>query len=286
MINFWLASREKPGADRDMFDFEWGVIHVALMLTTPSVMEGFVKYSQHRSPDDVPDELFVYGKHEKQWYSIANHLMRDISDLQKIFSGEDYPRRMTPHSFGDKEFVIELTRVLTDRTFGAGPQPGRGVKVVNFLSAAEDVDRDTFERVAREEHAERIFAVAEHSDDIRRYILNVQLPLDAAMFNGTLFELGGVQTYTAVEELWFPSVEAAERFRLACAADPELRAVEDTIIDRDRSFSMVAVERVVWDYSGSDAPPRPAIDSRDSVEAGTLASERKWGDWNTILPES
>lgn len=284
MINFWLASRPRPGADREMFDYEWGVIHVALMLTTPSVMSGFIKYSQHRAPDEVPEEAFPYGRHEKGWYSIANHLMPDVHALKEIFGGEDYPRRMQPHAFGDKEFVIELTGVVADRSFGPGIVPGTGVKVVNFLAPAAGVDRDTFEKRGRDEYAERIYELAADGNDLRRYVQNTQLPLDAAMFQGTLFEMGGVQTYTAIEELWFPTPEAARSFRRRREADPVCQELESQFIDAERSFSMVVVERVVWDYSGADAPPRPAVENPASVEASTLTTERAWGQWNTIVP--
>ncbi|SDW89233.1 EthD domain-containing protein [Arthrobacter sp. cf158] len=283
MINFWLASRPKPGADRDMFDFEWGVIHVALMLTTPSVMAGFTKYSQHRAVDDVPDSCFPYGRHEKGWYSIANHVMPDVHALEAIFGGEDYPRRMQPHSFGDKEFVIELTSVVSDQSFGPGMKPGHGVKVVNFVAPAEGIDRDTFERVGRGEYSARIAELAGEGEDLRRYVQNTQLPLDAAMFKGTLFEAGGVQTYSGIEELWFPDREAARRFRERRESDQKCRELESSIIDAGRSFSMTVVERVVWDYTDPDALPRPAVETPGSVEAGTLATERNWGQWNTEI---
>lgn len=284
MINFWLASRPRPGADRDMFDYEWGVIHVALMLTTPSVMAGFEKYSQHRSVDDVPDTCFPYGRHEKCWYSIANHVMPDVQALQQIFGGDDYPRRMQPHSFGDKEFVIELTSVVTDRSFGAAMAAGTGVKIVNFVAPAEGVDRDTFENVGRGEYANRLFELAEDGEDLRRYVQNTQLPLDASMFKGTLFEMGGVQTYTGIEELWFPDQEAARRFRERREADPACREIEKRLIDSERSFSMAVIERIVWDYTGIDAPPRAAVETPGSVEARTLATERPWGQWNAVIP--
>ncbi len=285
MINFWLASRPRPGADRDMFDYEWGVIHVALMLTTPSVMAGFEKYAQHRSVDDLPDTCFPYGRHEKGWYSIANHVMPDVQALQQIFGGEDYPRRMQPHSFGDKEFVIELTSVVTDQSFGPGMTPGTGVKIVNFVAPAKGIDRDTFENVGRGDYANRICELAREGNDLRRYVQNTQLPLDAAMFKGTLFEAGGVQTYTGIEEFWFPNQEAARSFRERREADPTCREIEKHLIDADRSFSMAVIERVVWDYTGPDAPPRPAVETPGSVEAGTVATERPWGQWNAVIPQ-
>lgn len=284
MINFWLASRPRPDADRDMFDYEWGVIHVALMLTTPSVMAGFIKYSQHRAPDAVAEEAFPYGRHEKGWYMISNHVMPDVEALKEIFGGEDYPRRMQPHSFGDKEFVIELTGVVTDRSFGPDIVPGTGVKVVNFLAPAAGVDRDRFEKHGKGGCAERIYELSSEGNELRRYVLNTQLPLNAAMFKGTLFEMGGVQTYTAIEELWFPNVESARRFRQHREADAVCQELEGKFIDSERSFSMVVVERVVWDYSGADALPRPAVDNKMSVEARTLATERAWGRWNTVIP--
>lgn len=283
MINFWLASRPRPGADRDMFDYEWGVIHVALMLTTPSVMDGFIKYSQHRSPDGVAEEAFPYGRHEKGWYMISNHVMPDVQALKAIFGGEDYPRRMQPHSFGDTEFVIELTGVVADRSFGPGIVPGTGVKVVNFLAPAAGVDRDTFEKHGLGGYTERIYELASAGNELRRYVLNTQLPLDAAMFKGTLFEMGGVQTYTAIEELWFPDIESARGFRQRREADAVCQELEGKFIDSAPSFSMVVVERVVWDYSGADAPARPAVNNPMSVEARTLATEHAWGQWNAVI---
>ena len=174
--------------------------------------------------------------------------------------------------------------MVADRSFGPGIVPGTGVKVVNFLAPAAGVDRDTFEKRGRDEYAERIYELAADGNDLRRYVQNTQLPLDAAMFQGTLFEMGGVQTYTAIEELWFPTPEAARSFRRRREADPVCQELESQFIDAERSFSMVVVERVVWDYSGADAPPRPAVENPASVEASTLTTERAWGQWNTIVP--
>lgn len=285
MMNFWLATRPRPGADRDLFDFEWGIMHVALMLTTPSVMEGFVKYAQHRVPDGVPEAAADYRAHENNWYGLSNHQLPELASLERIFSGEDYPRRMTPHSFGDDQFTIELTHVLVEADLGGGPVRGRGVKVVNFLAAAPGVDQDTYASVVADEYAPRLLQFADEGGELQRYVHNIQLPLDAAMFQGTLFEKGGVQTYAAIEELWFPSLQAAQRFRERREHDHELQEIRRRIIDADRSFSMVTVERVVWDFAAPDAPKPAAVSDHDGVEARTLASERPWGRWNEIVPE-
>jgi hypothetical protein len=284
VINFWLASRPKPGADRDLFDYEWGILHVSLMLSTPSVMAGFIKYAQHRTPDGLPEEAYPYGPHEKEWYAMSNHVLPDLGALERIFGGQDYPRRMTPHSFGDKEFTIELTRVAADHSFGRTLAPGVGVKVVNFLAAARGVDQTVFEQRA-EAYTSAIVRLGDDGQDLRRYVLNLQLPLDASMFTGTLFEVGGVQTYAAVEELWFPDIESALAFQTRRVQDQAATTAAEELIDGEQSFSMVVVERVVWDYSVAGAPPRPAVESATSVEAVTLTTERAWGKWNTIATE-
>ena len=53
MLKFVLASRSKPEHTKERYYFEWGIIHVSLMLLTPTVMSTFRRYAQHFVPDGL-----------------------------------------------------------------------------------------------------------------------------------------------------------------------------------------------------------------------------------------
>ncbi len=280
-MKFTLVSRPKPDASRDYFDYEWGLIHTGLMATTPSVMKNFQRYIQHRAVDGITNDQVPYPLSTQGWYNMADHWVENLEALTEgIFGGGEYTRRMQPHSFGDKAFVIELTDgvVLFDDPARVN---GEGVKLVNFLKRSEGIDAAEFYQKWQGQYAQTL--LAQMTGDrplVRRYVQNKQLPLDPAVFKGTLFEMGGVGTYAGFEELWFDDLESLTAF----TQDPEFRglaALKDEFVDSENSFSLVLVERVVWDFTIPGAP-RPAVLDPNSFEAQMIASERAWGEWNTI----
>ena len=283
MMKFWLASRPPEHMDRAEFDFQWSYIHVALMISTPSVMRGFQRYTQHRVADGATADILPYGAAAENWYNISDHWLPSLAELMAIFQSEDYQRRMHPHKFGGGHpLVIELTsgEVLYDQ-----PRPftGRGgVKLVNFLARSDSLDQHEFAATWHDIYGPQVVLTARDDGHIKRYVQNPQLPLDASIFAGTLFEMGGVQTYAGIEELWFEDLASLRTHVFGSGG--KLRDQADTFIDADRSFSMAVVERVVYDYTTDPPSPRPAIENPDSLEAAVLRQERGWGEWNKIQP--
>lgn len=284
-MKFILTANPREDLPLDRFDYEWSVIHPTLMVTTPSVMAGFQRYAQHRTAAGATDAHYQYGRHEHDWYALSDHWLADLDALLAIFQGKDYPRRMSGHAFGGTDFVIELMEgeVLHDQ-----PEPftGRGgVKLMNFAARHADLDQKAFETRWRDDYAKQVLA---HADDasLMRYVQNVQLPLDASMFEGSLFEAGGVQTYAGLEELWFKDLDALEAWCKMTRSNDALIGATDGLIDADRSFSMVVVERVVWDYTSDNPSPRPAAEDPNSLEAQLVRNELPPGRWNQVRPPS
>ncbi len=278
MIQFWLCSRPAPGMTRERFDYEWSVIHTSLMVTTPSVMRTFQRYIQHRCVRDELDPTNLVP-HTTEWYNSSRHDLTDLSQLQEeIFGGEDYPRRMFGHNFGDASFVIELTssEVRLDRP---DQFSGRGgIKLLNFLKRRDDLSQNQFEQQWRGPYTDAFLEAVEASGNtVERYVQNYQLPLDASVFAGSLFEAGGVQTYAGIEELWFADLESLQRFQRDPAVVKTMAPALHEIADLDHSFSMTVVERVVWDQTLDG--PRPAILDPDSFEAQLVAAERPNDAW-------
>jgi hypothetical protein len=73
--------------------------------------------------------------------------------------------------------------------------------------------------------------------------------------------------YAGIEELWFDDLDALYTF----TQDAGVRAAvlaRDAPVDPARSFSLVATERVVYDYTlGDSSSPAPAVLDHDSLEA-------------------
>ena len=63
MLKFMLASRSKPEHTKERYYFEWGIIHVALMVTTPTVVSTFRRYAQHFVPDGLDGDRPVSYTH-------------------------------------------------------------------------------------------------------------------------------------------------------------------------------------------------------------------------------
>jgi EthD domain len=285
VIKFWITTRPKPGMEREQFDYEWGVIHTSMMVTTPSVLNGsFKRYTQHRSViDGVDDADLMYARSAEGWYSCADHLCASYEDVVQAVVADDYRRRMFPHRFSDRAMVVELTdtEVLLDATptrLDAG-----GVKVINHVRSRAGVGQDEFTEWWRAEYAPVLIDVA-GGGPVHRYVQNPSVPGDPAFFKGSLFELGNTGTYAGVEELSFDDLEGVRQLRRVPAVHDTLRAKAAELIDLDRSFGLVVVERVVFDFTGDRASQAPAVRDPDSIEQAMLRSERAWDTWNAIRP--
>ena len=282
MMKFWITTRPKPGMERQQFDYEWGVIHTSMMVTTPSVLNGsFKRYTQHRSVlDGFTDADLIHPRSAEGWYSCADHLCGSYEDVVEAVVAQDYRRRMFPHRFSDKAMVVELTatEVLHDESptrLDAG-----GVKVVNHIKARPGVGHEEFADWWRREYAPVLLDAA--GGRIHRYVQNPSVPGDPAFFKGSLFELGNTGTYAGVEELYFDDL--AEMSAVGREIGDLMRATASSMVEVDGCFGLVVVERVVFDFTGDRSRLAPAVRTEGSVEWQMVQSERGWDTWNAIRP--
>jgi EthD domain len=274
VIKFQLISRRKPGDSQEKYFYEWGIIHVALMITTPSVMRTFKRYAQHFTVNGLDGGKLLYPLSEMAWDNFADHWLERPEDNLIPFRSDDYMQRMHPHNFGDSNFVIEyLSETLRDEE--PGFEPG-GVKLIQVVRARDGQTREAFAEAWRARHAATLLTAGATRPG--RLVQNLHAEVDKEVFKGTLFELAGVGGYAGIEELWFDDLAALLRF----TGDPDVRAAllaGDAPVDPAGSFSMVVTERVVYDYTlGADSSPTPAVLDPGSLEAHVDA--QKYRDWN------
>ena len=143
MLKFMLASRSKPEHTKERYYFEWGIIHVALMLTTPTVMSTFRRYAQHYVPDGVEGGRLLFPLSGMGWENMADHWLETWDDLVLPFKADDYPNRMQPHNFGDSNFDLQL--MTGEELYADGGYYSGGVKLVQFLHRREDVSLEDFQ---------------------------------------------------------------------------------------------------------------------------------------------
>ncbi|MFM1916673.1 MAG: hypothetical protein RJB01_188 [Actinomycetota bacterium] len=282
VIKFWITTRPAPGMERERFDYEWGIIHTSMMVTTPSVLNGtFTRYVQHRSVlEGFSDEDLQYRRSDEGWYSCADHVCRDYEGVVASVTAEDYKRRVFLHRFSDKAMVVELT---TSEVFW-DTEPSRldagGVKVINHIKVRDGIGQADFAQWWRSTYASAVREVGHGL--VTRYVQNPSYPGDPSFFAGTLFELGNTGTYGGVEELYFDDLEAVREF--GSRAREQLNPRAAAMINLDASFGMVLVERVVFDFTGDRIDMIPSVRIPDSVEQRMVQSERAWGRWNEIRP--
>lgn len=274
MIKFQLISRRKPGDTQEKYFYEWGIVHVALMITTPSVMRTFRRYAQHFSVDGVDAGQLLYPLSEMAWDNFADHWLERPEDNLVPFRSDDYMQRMHPHDFGDSNFIIEyLTETLRDEQ--PAVEPG-GVKLIHVVKSRPGLSPDRFAAAWRERHAAALLAAGDSRP--QRLVQNLHAEVDGEVFKGTLFELAGVGGYAGIEELWFGDLEALLRF----TGDEGVREAvlaDDAPVDPAGSFSLVVTERVVYDFTlGEGSSPLPAVLDPRSLEARVDA--QRYGGWN------
>lgn len=274
MIKFMLVSRRKPGDTQEKYFYEWGIIHVALMITTPSVMRTFRRYAQHFTVNDVDGERLLYPLSEMAWDNFADHWLDKPEDNLVPFRSDDYMQRMHPHNFGDSNFIIEYARE-TFREEQPGYAPG-GVKLVQVVRRRPDLSVDEFARSWGEQYARALLTAGATRPG--RLVQSLHAEVDRSDFAGTLFELAGVGGYAGVEELWFDDLDALLRF----TEDGAVRGAVlggDSPVDPAGSFSLVTTERVVYDYTlGDESSPASAVLDPSSLEARVDA--QKYAGWN------
>jgi hypothetical protein len=262
MLKFMLASRSKPEHTKERYYFEWGIIHVSLMLGTPTVMSTFRRYAQHFVPDGVDGARLLFPFSKMDWENMADHWLETWEDLVLPFKADDYPNRMQPHNFGDSNFDLQL--MTGEELYAQDGYYDGGIKLVHFLHRRPDVSLDEF-KAAYRAHGDALIDAGRGL--LRKYVQNTETQGDPKYFKGTLFELGGVNTYSGVEELWFADADAVYEF----CGDAERRAAllaSYAGFVGDETYSMVTTERVVFDFvTPGHVSPQPAV-----LQAGTLES--------------
>ena len=275
MLKFMLASRSKPEHTKERYYFEWGIIHVALMVTTPTVVSTFRRYAQHFVPDGLDGDKLLFPFSAMGWENMADHWLETWEDLVLPFKSDDYPNRMQPHNFGDSDFDLQL--MTGEELYAEDGYYAGGVKLVHFLHRRPDVSLEDF-NVKYRAHAELLLADGVGRGLVRKCVHNTETQGDPRYFTGTLFERGGVNTYSGVEELWFDDVDAVYEF----CSDPERRAAlleSYAGFADEQTYSMVTTERVVFDWvtPGHISPP-PAVLQEGTLEAAIDA--QGYTGWN------
>lgn len=266
MIKFIIAARRKREDTQERYFYEWGIIHVALMVTTPSVMQTFRRYVQHYSISGIEDHMLLHPLSPMAWDNMADHWLDSLEQMVTAVRASDYVQRMQPHVFGDKEFVLQLMEgeVLHE---DSGFHPG-GVKLIHFLRRDPRLSRAEFNAHWRDSHAPAVLAASVGPARLRRYVQNRAFEFERTFFRGSIFEHGEVNGYDGVEEFWFDTVDDLSRLRHDPAILGAVRDSEAGLVDAGGSFSMVTTERVIYDYTrGAGSSPQPAILNPDSLEA-------------------
>lgn len=257
MLKFILAARRKREDTQARYFYEWGVIHVALMVTNPVTYSVFRRYAQHFTINDIPEHALWFPRSAMEWDNMADHWLTSMEALGKSVQSEDYALRMQPHKFGGDDFCVELTdgREL----FIASDFANGGVKLIHFLRKRPEDTEPEFDAKWRDQHGALVVKELTQLGILRKYVQNPRLPFDVANFKGTLFEKGGMGTHAGIEEFWFSSLADLETLR----ASPAWERLRDSYaaLVADGSFSMVTTERVVLDYAtpGLNLPPPAAI---------------------------
>jgi hypothetical protein len=278
MINFSLAARRKPEDSQEKYFYEWGIIHVALMLTTPAVMEVFRRYVQHYSVTGITNEMLIHPLSEMGWDNYAEHWIESEADFDILLYHPDYVARMQPHRFGDHNFVVMVSDM--DVIHQAPDFTSGGIKLINYLKKQPHLSHEEFADVWRTQHAPVVTEAT--SGLIRKYVQNRHRPLDAARLTGTLFEMGGVGQFSGIEEYWFDSLDDLRALRENPSIFEAITSSEAPFVDTAGSFSMVTAERVIYDFTlpESERSQRPAVLDPTSLEAAVY--RQGLSGWNQL----
>ena len=215
------------------------------------------------------------------WDNMADHWLESFDDLVSANRSADYVQRMQPHKFGDSNFVVELTSgnvVIEEPRFQNG-----GVKLLHFLQKPSGVSQADFAQHWQGEHVQTVLGALQPLGILRKFVQNPPLPLDPAVFKGTLFEAGGVGQYAGIEEFWFNGLEDLTRLRGDRDAWNAIRDSYARLTAPTGSFSMVTTERVVFDYATPGRQtPKPAVLTPGTLEA--LIDAQGYGGFNIPRP--
>ncbi len=274
MLKFMLAAQRRPDTTQERYFYEWGIIHVSLMLQTPSVMDSFRRYVQHYSISGIDNDMLIHPLSPMNWDNMADHVVDDYEAIGLPFMDQDYPNRMQPHKFGSDNFAVELLdweTLYEEPGFYAG-----GVKLIHWLRKKPELAYEDFNARWRE-HGKTMVQAAPKGL-IRKLVIDKHVPMDPAVFKGTLFEFGNVGHYAGVEEIWFRTVEDLAMLRTSPDLYRTLRASYETFVADDDTFSMVTTERVIYDFfTPGHVSPKASVLVPGTLEyAGDKQGYRGW----------
>jgi hypothetical protein len=280
MLKFILAARRKREDTQARYFYEWGNIHVALMLANPVVFQLFQRYAQHFSISGVAAADLPLPFSAMEWDNMADHWLNSREDLLRALKDPEYVVRMQPHKFGDSAFQVVLmagAEIHRQADFASGG----GVKLLLWGAAPAGA---TQESTAAQWQAavHRPLLASTASRTVRKYVHNTPRGVDAQMFAGTLFARGDLNAFAFLDELWFDSLEDI----YALMRDPATREIfvsGAALLDQEKSFSMVVTERIVADFvTSNEMTPRPAVLTPGTLEARVAAQGGE--GWNIPKP--
>lgn len=270
MMKFILVSKRPDGGTLDRTFYEWAVIHVALMLTTPTVTRVFKRYVQHYGIWDVPDSQLLYPRAPERWETMADHWVETYDDLVASVSSPDYVTRMQPHKFTSSEFVIMLGS--SETIFERPDFKSGGTKLVLWHRKADGLSQEEFNKRFHERRGP-VVADALKKYGLRKYVQTVPLPLDPATFKGSLFERGSVGRYAGMEEIWLDSADDLARLAADKAAVNAIHATDAGLFAPGESFSILLLERVTFDFVTKEKHQLAAVQDPGSLEHALYGQE-------------
>lgn len=273
-VKFVLANRRKDGMTLEEFRYEWGVIHVAIMVTSPGATERIRRYVQGYSLEDAfPDVRLAYPYSAEHWDGFASLAFDTLDE----FLTSVQPRRGGPaHDFSHPSMVVDVTGEEVVRFDELQAPEEDTVKLVHFLRPAPGVSRERFADGWRDSYARAVAEAARRA--ARKYVLNPPVPLDASPFEDSPYGQGAFGTYWGMEELFFASRAEFAAFAADTQARELITKAGTGLIDATGSFAMVVTDRLrfvsnrspdrtsvsAWvppglEFRSIPGPPRPAL---------------------------
>lgn len=272
MLRLLIVAGPPENGSLDDFNFQWGIVDVALALTTPSSMQSIRRYTQSRVVP-LPDGGALARPPQSWQYCCTDQLYDDLGSFGAAATHPDYFRRIVPHAFGGSRTLVQLAEhavQLADRSPAGGRPP---IKLLSFVRRSADVSIERF----REAWLSRLDPVQEEALDcglLRAVSRSVAFDVDRGLFAATPFADGSINDYDGVEDLHFDDFAALIEYI------SRIRALTDgpnAVVDTGRSVTLPMKERMVFDQTRGG--PRPAILDADSFEASVYATEPQDGRW-------
>lgn len=271
MLRVFMVGGPPEGESTKQFDFEWGIVHIALTLTTPASMRYIRRYTQSRTIA-LPEALVLPLAPEKWQFCCTDHLYDGLEAFSAA-ADEDYTRRILPHAFAGPNTLIQLSdpgTVLLQQS-NIGPRPA--AKLLSLVKRRSDLDLETFQSQWMAQ-LDPCLEDAVEDGLIQKVVRALAYPADPQMFAGTPFAGGSINEHDGIEELLFRDAGAMLDYLEEYGGRP---GGWGTLIDKHAGVTLPLKERVVFDQTG--AGPRPAILDPNSLEASVYASEPKDGAW-------